>query len=45
MKKMIELTKLAGTKGVQIQNTGYVDRKEIACVEWIRKGRVHPTTI
>jgi len=30
MKKAIELTEQAGTKGVQVQIAGRIDRKEIA---------------
>ncbi|QCE03005.1 large subunit ribosomal protein L14 [Vigna unguiculata] len=37
MKKAIELTKQAGTKGVQVQIVGRIDGKEIARVEWIRE--------
>nr|YP_010418994.1 ribosomal protein S3 [Elatostema parvum]USG52187.1 ribosomal protein S3 [Elatostema parvum] len=40
MKKAIELTEQAGTKGIQIQIAGRIDGKEIARVEWIREGRV-----
>nr|YP_010514509.1 ribosomal protein S3 [Coursetia rostrata]UXL86162.1 ribosomal protein S3 [Coursetia rostrata] len=45
MKKTIELTEQAGTKGVQIQIAGRIDGKEIARVEWIREGRVPLQTI
>nr|YP_009754147.1 ribosomal protein S3 [Vachellia nilotica subsp. indica]YP_009771369.1 ribosomal protein S3 [Pterolobium punctatum]QIQ56936.1 ribosomal protein S3 [Vachellia nilotica subsp. indica]QIT02071.1 ribosomal protein S3 [Pterolobium punctatum]WBU15024.1 ribosomal protein S3 [Pterolobium punctatum] len=45
MKKAIELTELAGTKGVQVQIAGRIDGKEIARVEWIREGRVPLQTI
>nr|YP_010195251.1 ribosomal protein S3 [Flagellaria indica]UAA82233.1 ribosomal protein S3 [Flagellaria indica]ULQ65885.1 ribosomal protein S3 [Flagellaria indica]ULQ65971.1 ribosomal protein S3 [Flagellaria indica] len=45
MKKAIELTKKTGTKGVQVQIAGRIDGKEIARVEWIRKGRVPLQTI
>nr|UQJ77011.1 ribosomal protein S3 [Sophora sp. ND-2022] len=45
MKKAIELTEQAGTKGVQIQIAGRIDGKEIARVEWIREGRVPLQTI
>ncbi|TYJ37028.1 hypothetical protein E1A91_A05G348100v1 [Gossypium mustelinum] len=45
MKKAIELTEQADTKGIQIQIAGRIDRKEIARVEWIRKGRVPLQTI
>nr|YP_009768282.1 ribosomal protein S3 [Albizia bracteata]QIS98900.1 ribosomal protein S3 [Albizia bracteata] len=45
MKKAIELTEQAGTKGVQIQVAGRIDGKEIAFVKWIREGRVPLQTI
>nr|YP_009455449.1 ribosomal protein S3 [Adenolobus garipensis]AUG83445.1 ribosomal protein S3 [Adenolobus garipensis] len=45
MKKAIELTDQAGTKGVQVQIAGRIDGKEIARVEWIREGRVPLQTI
>nr|YP_009765029.1 ribosomal protein S3 [Inga edulis]QGA86495.1 ribosomal protein S3 [Inga spectabilis]QIS95306.1 ribosomal protein S3 [Inga edulis] len=45
MKKAIELTKKAGTKGVQIQIAGRIAGKEVARVEWIREGRVPLQTI
>nr|YP_009768706.1 ribosomal protein S3 [Poeppigia procera]QGA86504.1 ribosomal protein S3 [Poeppigia procera]QIS99324.1 ribosomal protein S3 [Poeppigia procera] len=45
MKKAIELTEQAGTKGVQVQIAGRIDGKEIARVEWIREGRVPLQTI
>ncbi|XP_061365829.1 small ribosomal subunit protein uS3c [Gastrolobium bilobum] len=45
MKKAIELTEQAGTKGVQIQIAGRIDGKEIARVEWIREGQVPLQTI
>ena len=45
MKKAIELTEQAYTKGIQIQNAGRIDGKEIACIEWIREGRVPLQTI
>uniref|UniRef100_UPI0031F44844 ribosomal protein S3 n=1 Tax=Platylobium infecundum TaxID=3041824 RepID=UPI0031F44844 len=45
MKKAIELTEQAGTKGVQVQVAGRIDGKEIARVEWIREGRVPLQTI
>nr|YP_010454851.1 ribosomal protein S3 [Senna alata]UUA03687.1 ribosomal protein S3 [Senna alata]WNI02722.1 ribosomal protein S3 [Senna alata] len=45
MKKAIELTEQAGTKGVQIKIAGRIDGKEIARVEWIREGRVPLQTI
>ncbi|TXG46674.1 hypothetical protein EZV62_027829 (chloroplast) [Acer yangbiense] len=37
MKKAIELTELANTKGIQVQIAGRIDGKEIARVEWIRE--------
>nr|YP_010048374.1 ribosomal protein S3 [Pentasachme caudatum]QPK76728.1 ribosomal protein S3 [Pentasachme caudatum] len=45
MKKAIELTEQADTKGIQVQIAGRVDGKEIARVEWIREGRVPLQTI
>jgi small subunit ribosomal protein S3 len=45
MKKAIELTEQADTKGIQIQIAGRLDGKEIARVEWIREGRVPLQTI
>nr|BDI24318.1 ribosomal protein S3 [Abrus pulchellus subsp. mollis] len=45
MKKAIELTEQAGTKGVQVQIAGRIDGKEIARIEWIREGRVPLQTI
>nr|YP_010927648.1 ribosomal protein S3 [Cuphea tarapotensis]WKK46583.1 ribosomal protein S3 [Cuphea tarapotensis] len=45
MKKAIELTEQAETKGIQIQIAGRIDGKEIARVEWIREGRVPLQTI
>ncbi|KAF4400807.1 hypothetical protein G4B88_004350 [Cannabis sativa] len=39
MKKAIELTEQAATKGIQIQIAGRIDGKEIARVEWIREDR------
>ncbi|KAF4396257.1 hypothetical protein F8388_019803 [Cannabis sativa] len=45
MKKAIELTEQAATKGIQIQIAGRIDGKEIARVEWIREGRVPLQTI
>nr|YP_010035721.1 ribosomal protein S3 [Pseudostreblus indicus]QQQ88371.1 ribosomal protein S3 [Pseudostreblus indicus] len=45
MKKAMELTEQAGTKGIQIQIAGRIDGKEIARVEWIREGRVPLQTI
>nr|YP_009769123.1 ribosomal protein S3 [Falcataria moluccana]YP_009769157.1 ribosomal protein S3 [Falcataria moluccana]QIS99741.1 ribosomal protein S3 [Falcataria moluccana]QIS99775.1 ribosomal protein S3 [Falcataria moluccana] len=45
MKKAIELTEQAGTKGVQVQIAGRIDGKEIARVYWMREGRVPLQTI
>nr|AYC21467.1 30S ribosomal protein S3 [Aphyllon fasciculatum]AYC21501.1 30S ribosomal protein S3 [Aphyllon fasciculatum] len=45
MKKAIELTEQADTKGIQVQISGRLDGKEIARVEWIREGRVPLQTI
>ncbi|KAL1291552.1 hypothetical protein AAHE18_20G207800 [Arachis hypogaea] len=45
MKKAIELTEQAGTKGIQVQIAGRIDGKEIARVEWIRESRVPLQTI
>nr|YP_010927900.1 ribosomal protein S3 [Gyrosphragma santos-limae]WKK46919.1 ribosomal protein S3 [Gyrosphragma santos-limae] len=45
MKKAIELTEQADTKGIQIKISGRIDGKEIARVEWIREGRVPLQTI
>nr|YP_010538176.1 ribosomal protein S3 [Hoya rigida]YP_010592744.1 ribosomal protein S3 [Hoya meliflua]UYC32189.1 ribosomal protein S3 [Hoya rigida]WAB53189.1 ribosomal protein S3 [Hoya meliflua] len=45
MKKAIELTEQADTKGIKVQIAGRIDGKEIARVEWIREGRVPLQTI
>nr|YP_010529119.1 ribosomal protein S3 [Calophyllum inophyllum]YP_010570730.1 ribosomal protein S3 [Calophyllum soulattri]UXW91131.1 ribosomal protein S3 [Calophyllum inophyllum]UZG90417.1 ribosomal protein S3 [Calophyllum soulattri] len=45
MKKAIELTEQANTKGIQIKIAGRLDGKEIARIEWIREGRVPLQTI
>lgn len=45
MKKAIELTEQAGTKGIQVQIAGRIDGKDIARVVWIREGRVPLQTI
>nr|YP_009253287.1 30S ribosomal protein S3 [Bruinsmia polysperma]ANB78760.1 30S ribosomal protein S3 [Bruinsmia polysperma] len=45
MKKAIELTGQTNAKGIQVQIAGRIDGKEIARVEWIRKGRVPLQTI
>ncbi|GJU26588.1 DNA-directed RNA polymerase subunit alpha [Tanacetum coccineum] len=37
MKKAIELTEQADTKGIQVQIEGRIDEKEITRVEWIRE--------
>nr|YP_010463932.1 ribosomal protein S3 [Fedia cornucopiae]UUL71284.1 ribosomal protein S3 [Fedia cornucopiae] len=45
MKKVIELTEQADTKGIQVKIAGRIDGREIAGVEWIREGRVPLQTI
>nr|YP_009413591.1 ribosomal protein S3 [Hemitomes congestum]ASN78920.1 ribosomal protein S3 [Hemitomes congestum] len=40
MKKAIERTKKAKTKGIRVQIAGRLGGKDIARVEWIRKGRI-----
>ncbi|KAL6557679.1 40S ribosomal protein S3 [Orobanche minor] len=45
MKKAIELTEQANTKGIQVQISGRIDGKDIARVEWIREGSVPLQTI
>nr|YP_009108232.1 ribosomal protein S3 [Orobanche latisquama]CDI06858.1 ribosomal protein S3 [Orobanche latisquama] len=45
IKKAIELTEQADTKGIQVKISGRIDGKEIARVEWIREGRVPLQTI
>ncbi|XP_048433594.1 30S ribosomal protein S3, chloroplastic-like [Pyrus x bretschneideri] len=45
MKRAIELTEHADTKGIQVQITRHIDGKEIARVEWIREGSVPLQTI
>nr|YP_010448723.1 ribosomal protein S3 [Atalantia ceylanica]UTS57246.1 ribosomal protein S3 [Atalantia ceylanica]BEV75036.1 ribosomal protein S3 [Atalantia ceylanica] len=45
MKKAIELTEQADTKGIQVQIAGRLDGKEIARAEWTREGRVPLQTI
>jgi small subunit ribosomal protein S3 len=45
MKRAIELTEQAETKGIQMQIAGRIDGKEIARIEWIREGRVPLQTI
>nr|YP_009578005.1 ribosomal protein S3 [Bunchosia argentea]QBK32622.1 ribosomal protein S3 [Bunchosia argentea] len=45
MKKAIELTEQADTKGIQVQIAGRLGGKDIARAEWIREGRVPLQTI
>nr|YP_009454485.1 ribosomal protein S3 [Daniellia pilosa]AUF70243.1 ribosomal protein S3 [Daniellia pilosa] len=45
LKKAIELSEQAGTKGIQVQIAGRIDGKEISRVEWIREGKVPLQTI
>lgn len=45
MKKAIELTEQANTKGIQVQIAGRINGKDIARVDWIREGRVPLQTI
>nr|YP_009403180.1 ribosomal protein S3 [Cyanea leptostegia]ASA34372.1 ribosomal protein S3 [Cyanea leptostegia] len=45
MKKAIELTEQANTKGIRVQIAGRIGGKDIARVEWIREGRVPLQTI
>nr|CUR03383.1 rps3 [Acacia jennerae] len=45
MRKAIELTEQAGTKGVRVQIAGRVNGKERASVRWIKEGRVPLQTI
>lgn len=45
MKKAIELTEQADTKGIKVQFAGRIDGKEIARVEWVREGKVPLQTI
>nr|YP_010464102.1 ribosomal protein S3 [Valeriana fauriei]UUL71454.1 ribosomal protein S3 [Valeriana fauriei] len=45
MKKVIELTDQADTKGIQVKIAGRIDGNEIARAEWIREGRVPLQTI
>lgn len=44
IKKAIELTKQADTKGIRVQIAGCLDGKEIARVEWTWERRVPPQT-
>nr|YP_009435618.1 ribosomal protein S3 [Lobelia spicata]ATG25619.1 ribosomal protein S3 [Lobelia spicata] len=45
MRKAIELTEAANTKGIRIQIAGRIDGNDIARVEWIREGRLPLQTI
>uniref|UniRef100_B7T3N3 Small ribosomal subunit protein uS3c n=4 Tax=Geranium TaxID=4028 RepID=B7T3N3_9ROSI len=45
MKKTIELAEKAYAKGIKVQIAGRIDGKEMACVKWLRKGRVPLQTI
>nr|YP_010850250.1 ribosomal protein S3 [Lobelia zeylanica]YP_010850282.1 ribosomal protein S3 [Lobelia zeylanica]WGH11705.1 ribosomal protein S3 [Lobelia zeylanica]WGH11706.1 ribosomal protein S3 [Lobelia zeylanica] len=45
MKKAIELTEQANTKGIRVQIAGRIDGKDIARVEWIREGSLPLQTI
>nr|YP_009493743.1 ribosomal protein S3 [Weigela florida]AWN57673.1 ribosomal protein S3 [Weigela florida] len=45
MKRVIELTEQADTKGIQVQIAGRINGKAIARVTWIREGRVPLQTI
>nr|YP_009436458.1 ribosomal protein S3 [Cyphia crenata]YP_009436491.1 ribosomal protein S3 [Cyphia crenata]ATG26733.1 ribosomal protein S3 [Cyphia crenata]ATG26768.1 ribosomal protein S3 [Cyphia crenata] len=45
MKKAIELTEQANTKGIRVQIAGRLGGKDIARVEWIQEGRVPLQTI
>nr|YP_009239315.1 ribosomal protein S3 [Monotropa hypopitys]AMM04602.1 ribosomal protein S3 [Monotropa hypopitys]ANP26255.1 ribosomal protein S3 [Monotropa hypopitys] len=45
MKKAIERTKKANIKGIRVQISGRLGGKDIARVEWIRKGRIPLQTI
>jgi small subunit ribosomal protein S3 len=45
MKKAIELAEREEVEGIQIQIAGCLDGKEIARVEWDRRGRVPLQTI
>nr|YP_010849733.1 ribosomal protein S3 [Lobelia heyneana]WGH11017.1 ribosomal protein S3 [Lobelia heyneana] len=45
MKKAIELSEQANTKGIRVQIAGRIDGREIARVEWIREGRVPLQTL
>nr|AMY96173.1 ribosomal protein S3 [Geranium phaeum] len=46
MKKTIEVAeKMGSAKGIKVQLAGRIDGREMACVEWLRKGRVSLQTI
>nr|YP_009861328.1 ribosomal protein S3 [Stylochaeton bogneri]QIU83019.1 ribosomal protein S3 [Stylochaeton bogneri] len=45
MKKAIELTEQTDTKGIKVQIAGRIYGKEVACLEWIREGRLPLQTI
>nr|YP_009436655.1 ribosomal protein S3 [Cyphia glandulifera]YP_009436688.1 ribosomal protein S3 [Cyphia glandulifera]ATG26931.1 ribosomal protein S3 [Cyphia elata var. gerrardii]ATG26966.1 ribosomal protein S3 [Cyphia elata var. gerrardii]ATG27030.1 ribosomal protein S3 [Cyphia glandulifera]ATG27065.1 ribosomal protein S3 [Cyphia glandulifera] len=45
MKKAIELTEQANTKGIRVQIAGRLGGKDIARVDWIQEGRVPLQTI
>nr|YP_009447321.1 ribosomal protein S3 [Adenocalymma candolleanum]ATY48594.1 ribosomal protein S3 [Adenocalymma candolleanum] len=45
IKKAIELTAEADTKGIQVQISGRIGGNEMARVEWIREGRVPLQTV
>nr|YP_009436754.1 ribosomal protein S3 [Cyphia phyteuma]YP_009436787.1 ribosomal protein S3 [Cyphia phyteuma]ATG27129.1 ribosomal protein S3 [Cyphia phyteuma]ATG27164.1 ribosomal protein S3 [Cyphia phyteuma] len=45
MKKAIQLTEQANTKGIRVQIAGRIDGKDIARVDWIQEGRVPLQTI
>nr|YP_009446898.1 ribosomal protein S3 [Adenocalymma cristicalyx]ATY48171.1 ribosomal protein S3 [Adenocalymma cristicalyx] len=45
IKKAIELTKNADTKGIQVQISGRIGGNDMARVEWIREGRVPLQTV
>nr|YP_009662657.1 ribosomal protein S3 [Amphilophium dolichoides]YP_009662686.1 ribosomal protein S3 [Amphilophium dolichoides]YP_009662754.1 ribosomal protein S3 [Amphilophium carolinae]YP_009662783.1 ribosomal protein S3 [Amphilophium carolinae]AYH51559.1 ribosomal protein S3 [Amphilophium crucigerum]AYH51556.1 ribosomal protein S3 [Amphilophium carolinae]AYH51562.1 ribosomal protein S3 [Amphilophium dolichoides]QCU48179.1 ribosomal protein S3 [Amphilophium dolichoides]QCU48208.1 ribosomal protein S3 [A len=45
IKRAIELTKEADTKGIQVQISGRIGGNEMARVEWTRKGRVPLQTV
>nr|YP_009634421.1 ribosomal protein S3 [Jasminum polyanthum]QBS49406.1 ribosomal protein S3 [Jasminum polyanthum] len=45
MKKAIELAEQADTEGIRVQMAGRINGKDIARVEWIRRGRLPLQTI